>query len=274
MTLKLFLIGILIAFLIATALLLIVKIMEPRLLFYPSKDLASTPLSLGLEFRDVIIESKGFNIHGWFLPEQGSDVYLIFYHGNAGNVSNNLEFARMVQVYKVNLLMIDYRGYGRSDGFPTIDGVEEDAIATMAWLINNFKVDPTKIILWGRSLGVAMAMATAERYANIGGVILESGFVSFRRIARYYYPIIPACFISNALDSGARMASLASPKLIIHGTHDTTIPFAHARELFALAQDPKQFMSVKFGGHNDVAHVGGQGYIRIIGKWIEDLKSK
>ncbi len=250
----------------------IVRIMEPRLLFYPHTGLELSPALYGFDYVDVVIRSGRFDIHGWFFPGDRSKRFVIFYHGNAGNMADRLGFMEFMRPLELNILMIDYRGYGRSEGSPTIEGIEQDAVAAVEWMNQKRKVPLSRIVLWGRSLGVAAALAAAERYPAVAGVILESGFVSMRRIASDLHPFLPVAFVTDGFDNGSIVSRLPAPKLFIHGMEDTLIPFSHAEELYARASEPKRIVPIKGAGHNDTFIHGGDRYRKVVGEWISGLR--
>ncbi|VAX18847.1 hypothetical protein MNBD_NITROSPINAE04-2627 [hydrothermal vent metagenome] len=254
----------------AVSLRAVVKIAEPKLLFHPQTGLELNPPFFGLSFVDVVIRSGEFNIHGWFFPGDRSKKFVIFYHGNAGNMSDRLAFIKFMKPAGLNFLMIDYRGYGRSEGWPTIDGTGEDAVAAVDWMSKKRKVPLSRIVLWGRSLGVGAALVAAERYPGVAGVILESGFVSMRRMASEIYPFLPVAFVTDGFDNGRIVSKINAPKLFIHGTQDQLIPFRHAEELYLRALGPKRIVPV-VSGHNDTYIRGGSEYLRIVEEWISGL---
>jgi len=248
-----------------------VKVVEPRILFHPSTGLEINPSMYGIDYVDAVMDSGGYRIHGWFMPGDLSGRYVIFYHGNAGNMADRLDFIKFLKPLDLNIFMIDYRGYGRSEGYPTIEGVAQDAIAAYEWLSVKRKVPPDRIVLWGRSLGVAVALATARRHPGVAGVILESGFVSMRRIAMDIFPYVPVFLVTDGFDNGAIVAGLKVPKLVIHGMDDKVIPFSHAEELFARSAKPKLFVPISNAGHNNTYSSGGAEYLRLVGDWITKL---
>jgi len=261
---------ILIALLVLLAVLSVrafVKIMEPRYLFHPSPALTLKPSLVGLEYKDAYIRSGKYLIHGWYFPAKDAQGFIVFFHGNAGNMSDRLEFIKFIRPLRMHTLMIDYRGYGISEGRPTIDGVDEDAVAAVEWLTGKLKAPTGRVILWGRSLGGAAALTAAERYPQVAGVILESSFVSLRRIAMDIAPHMPVAFVTDAFDNAAILSRLETPKLIIHGLDDTLIPFRHAEELYSRAAPPKKILPIKGAGHDDTYLRGGGVYLKAIEEW-------
>ena len=261
-------------FAVATAILacVIVRMLEPHFIFYPRKGLELTPASLWIDYEDVWIHSYGLRINGWFFPGEDSQRYIIFYHGNAGNMSDRLGFLKAITSFGPNVLMIDYRGYGKSEGRPSVNGVKLDAVAAIQWLMEARGTVPGNIVLWGQSLGAAMALHTAGRYP-VAGVIVEAAFVSIRKAAGELFPNIPACLVSGEMDNSSIMSRLAVPKLVIHGACDEMIPSAHASELYRVSAKPKQLYIVPDAGHADTCHAGGEEYIKTIDHWLCGLPS-
>ncbi len=246
----------------------VAKIYEPLLLFHPDLSLELTPQLVGMEALDAPIRSGDRWLHGWLIKAD-SNRYAVFFHGNAGNISDRLEFIKAMAPLKMNILLFDYQGYGRSEGIPTIAGIEQDAVAAVDFLHEKGRVPYDRILLWGRSLGGAAALAAAEARPEIGGVIVESSFLSLRRIANDLYPYLPTAFVTDGFRNDRRVGVIDRPKLFIHGTADTLIPVAHTQELYGRATEPKKVMLIKGGGHDDGYIVGGAEYIASIAHWLD-----
>lgn len=252
---------------VALSLRAVVKVMEPRFIFHPTMALELNPKLAGFEYTDVVIQSGADKIHGWFIKSDKSKPLVIFFHGNAGNISHRLDFIRFMEPLKLNFLLMDYKGYGRSEGSPSVSAVEEDAIATLLWANEKLKAPFNQIILWGRSMGGAAALYAASQKPEVAGVIVESSFISLRRIASELFPAVPVAFISDSWNNDDIVSSISTPKLFIHGTKDEIIPFRHTEELFRIAKEPKQALPIK-SGHNDTYIRGGNVYRKAVGDWI------
>ncbi len=252
----------------------IVKVMEPRFAFAPHMGLELNPTMVGLKFQDAVIRSGKFNLHAWFFPGDPSSKFLIFYHGNTGNMSDILDFIKFLKPLKLNILAFDYRGYGRSEGYPTVEGIEMDGVAALEWLHIKRKVPLDRITLWGLSLGGAAALKAASVYPNVSGVIVESSFVSLRRMALEVFPWVPVLFVSDGWNNAKIVERIPTPKLFIHGTHDPLIPFEHSEEMYRRAMEPKRILPIKGAGHSNGYIVGGKKYLEIVGGWINDNSSK
>ncbi|MBI5814762.1 MAG: alpha/beta hydrolase [Nitrospinae bacterium] len=245
-----------------------IRIMEPVYLFHPPGGLQINPSMMEMEYRDVTMESGRFRIHGWLLPKKEAAGYVVFFHGNAENVSHRVGFAKALAPLKANILLVDYRGYGISEGTPSIEGVAQDAVAALEWLHVKHKVPLDRIVLWGFSLGGAAALAVAEKYPAVAGVVVESSFISLRTFATEIFPWIPAALVTDAMDNGAIAGRLATPKLFIHGTADTIIPFSHGQAFYEMAAGPKYFLVAKGAGHGNALEAQGAPERTI--NWIQE----
>ncbi|MGK7346194.1 MAG: alpha/beta hydrolase [Candidatus Nitrospinota bacterium M3_3B_026] len=245
-----------------------VKIMEPRYLFHPRTALEMNPAMAGMEFRDVYIESGGNTLHGWYIPHDDAVCFIIFYHGNVGNIADRIDFLKILKNLRAHVLIFDYRGYGMSEGVPTIEGIEEDAVAALEWLTMKVGAPRERVILWGKSLGGAAALAAARRYPDVAGVVVESAFSTYRRLAHEVAPLAPVVFITDAFRNEEILSRIKTPKLIIHGLADELIPFHHAERLYDKAAEPKRILPVRGAGHGDTHTKGGQAYLDAAGQWL------
>lgn len=245
-----------------------VKIMEPRYLFHPRKALEMNPAMAGMEFKDVYIKSGGGVLHGWYIPHDDAVCFIVFYHGNAGNISDRIDFLKVLKNLRAHVLIFDYRGYGKSEGAPGIAGIEEDAVAALEWLISKAGAPRERVILWGKSLGAAAALAAARRYPDVAGVVVESAFSTYRRLAHEVAPLAPVVFITDAFRNEDILSRIKTPKLIIHGLADELIPFHHAERLYDKAAEPKRILPIRGANHGDTHIKGGQAYLDAVGQWM------
>jgi fermentation-respiration switch protein FrsA (DUF1100 family) len=262
------------AVLLAIAVLILltwVRVQEKRALFFPSLDLHTTPGDLGFAYEDVNFSSSGHKLNGWFLP--GPDPHVVLWlHGNAGNIADRVhQAAAMNRELSVSSFLIDYRGYGKSEGRPTEDALYEDAGAAFQWLTENRGVEPSSIILYGHSLGSAVAVDLAlGKGKEAGGLVMESPFTNARDMARMIYSGLPVdLLMSLKLDNTGRIGGVSMPVLVVHGVADTTIPFAMGKKVFDAAPEPKAFLPVIGGDHSDCYMVGGETYWKA---WRDLLK--
>jgi len=238
------------------------RVQEKSALFFPAGDLNVTPADLGHEYEDVFFRSGRYRLHGWFFPGPGAGVVL-WLHGNAGNIADRLDQALvMKEELGVSSFLIDYRGYGKSEGSPSEKGLYKDAAAAFEWLQVQKRTDPLSVILYGHSLGTAVAVDLAlDKGREAGGLVLESPFTSARDMARMVYGGFPVDWLmSLKLDNVGRVGNVSAPVLVIHGVDDTTIPFGMGQEVFDAAPEPKTFLPIPGADHSDCYEVGGEKY--------------
>jgi fermentation-respiration switch protein FrsA (DUF1100 family) len=226
--------------------------LDELLLFFPSKYPEGNWKPAGLAFEDVWFSAAdGTRLHGWYCPCARARAVLLYAHGNAGNLALYGPLMRYFQnELRVTTLVFDYRGYGCSEGVPTVEGVVQDARAARAFLARRAGVEESAVVLMGRSLGGAVVVQLAAE-APARGLVLESTFASLRAIAAHHYPRLAWLVPADKLDSTARIARHRGPLLQSHGDADRTIPYAQGLKLFEAAQEPKTFVRVPGGDHND-----------------------
>ncbi len=215
----------------------------------------------------------GTRLHGWYIPSAKAKATLLWFHGNAGNITHRLVNIEMLKPLNLNIFIFDYRGYGKSEGVPDEKGIYSDSQAAYDWLVKDKNILPGEIILFGRSLGgiCAIEMASTNPAA---GIILESVFPSARRLAEKIFPILPLGWaIKSRFDAISKVRSLELPKLFIHGTQDEIVPYKLGRELFSAAADPKIFYDIQGAGHNDTFLIGGADYFNALGRFIKNVVS-
>lgn len=220
------------------------------------------PARQGLVYRDVWFDSEpGVRLHGWWIEHGAPRATVLYCHGNAGSLGSRVEIFRYFQRLKVNVFAFDYRGYGRSDGRPSEQGVLADARAAHDILISEIEESPERILLFGHSLGGAIAIDCALHRPG-AGLVVQSSFTNVREMARARFPGLPLHLVArNHFRSVDKVAKLEMPKLFIHGTADETIPVSLGRRLFEQAAAPKEWYEVPHAGHNDVPLHGGLRYL-------------
>jgi hypothetical protein len=196
-------------------------------------------------------------VNAWYLPNPPSEKVLLWFHGNAENILDGLERLKLYSRLGVNVLAVDYRGYGKSEGSPDETGVYRDADAAYDYLIQERHVQAKNIVVFGHSLGGAVAIdLTSKR--ECGGLIVQSSFTSAKDMARRLFRIPLFEYIPKSkFDSLAKIRRVRAPILIVHGTRDEVVPFSMGQRLFQAAPGPKFFFRVDGAGHNDVVEVGG-----------------
>lgn len=244
---------------------------EDRLIFHPSAELIYTPSHIGLEFQDLFFTTAdGVRLHGWYIPHRDARATIVWFHGNAGNISHRLENIKLLHAkVKTNIFIFDYRGYGRSAGSPSEEGTYHDGAAALALLANQLRVDAKLVILFGRSLGAAIAAEMAGRFAS-AGLILESPFMSIREMAKTVLPFLPlGPLLRTRYDVMEKMSKLRVPLLVMHGDHDDIVPYEQGKKVFAAARGPKEFYSISGAGHNNTYLVGGDAYFQRLQKFVD-----
>jgi uncharacterized protein len=263
---------------VSAALVLVTGLMlvfERRLIYIPFRELEVEPPGLALRHEEAWLTAEdGVRIHSWFLPVAGSRWTVLVCNGNAGNMSYRLERAQEMQRrLGVSVQLFDYRGYGRSEGQPDEDGTYRDARAVYRHLVETRRVDPAGLVVFGESLGAAVATQLAlERPA--AALILESPFTSIPDMARAAYPFLPPVgrLIRTRYDTVAKVPRLTLPLLVLHGDRDTIVPFAQGRRVFEAAGGPKRFHAIAGAGHNDTYLVGGEPYWRTLAEFLGGLR--
>jgi fermentation-respiration switch protein FrsA (DUF1100 family) len=235
--------------------------------------------------------ADGVRLHGWFCtPQVGrpavggalepvkTDRTLLFLHGNAGNISHRYDIIDGLVQLPVNVFIIDYRGYGKSEGRPSEQGLYADARAAWDYLTNARGIPATRIVIFGESLGGAVAIDLASK-VQACGLIVQSSFTSIADMAAVVMPLAPRFMIRTKMDSLSKIAHVSCPKLFIHSEADDIIPYKLGRRLFDAAQAPKQFYDVKNAPHNLTFDIGGAAFHEALRDFInsscgEDEKNR
>ena len=238
-------------------------LMQSNLLYYPNlsgRELRASPVDIGLDYESVsLVTSDNVRIHGWFVEAKQHRGTILFFHGNAGNISHRLESLQIFNRLGLSTLIIDYRGYGQSEGRVSEKGTYLDAEAAWQYLTVVRGVDPQQIIFFGRSLGGAVAANLAIKHQP-GGLILESVFTSVPEMASKLYPFFPVRMLCRfSYNAKLAVQKVFSPVLIIHSQDDEIISFENGLELFASANAQKTFLKIR-GGHNEGFLVSGSVY--------------
>lgn len=225
----------------------LVYFMQRHLVYYPVKRLSATPEKMGLAYESVYLRTDdGVRLHSWFVPAGEAVGTLLFLHGNAGNMSDRLELIRIYNKLNLNVFIIDYRGYGESDGTPTEEGTYQDAEAAWKYLTNDRRFDPSEIVVFGRSLGGGVASWLATHYTP-RALILESTFTSIPELAAEVYPYLPARWMAQIQYNNLRnIKSIRCPLLLVHSREDDVVPFHHGQMLFHAAHEPKSLLEIRY----------------------------
>lgn len=255
--------------LVLLALNAMMYIQQPAMIFYPSKKLQANPQQWGLQYQDIrLTTSDHKQLHGWFIPYPGAHRVVLFFHGNAGNISHRRDSIAIFHHLGLNVFIIDYRGYGQSEGKPGEAGLYRDADAAWNYLIQDRGFEKDNIILFGRSLGGAIATRLASE-VHPAALILESTFTSARDMARSVFPVLSRLVLFRfRFNTGSRIRHIACPLLVLHSPDDEIIPFHLGEKIYQTAKPPKSFVSMK-GDHNNGFLISQPDYEQAIKKFIE-----
>lgn len=254
-------------------LVVIVYLMQGRMLYLaevPGRTLTMTPADVGLDYQDVFIDTTDrVKLHGWFIEGRSSQV-LLFFHGNAGNISHRLDSIRLFHELGLSVLIIDYRGYGQSEGRATERGMNRDANAAWRYLVEDRGMVASDIIIFGRSLGASVASRLAAQRQPLS-LIVESSFTSVPDIAQELYPWLPARWLSR-LSHATRdyIQDVRCPVLVVHSRDDEIIPFRHGEAIFESANEPRSLLVIR-GSHNDAFLTDEAAYRRGLRAFLTGL---
>lgn len=252
-----------------------VEPLEKRFIFFPYKVIEETPREWGLVYEEIYFTTEdGLRLNGWWIPGTGSPVTLIWFHGNAGNISHRLESIKLRRDrLGINIFIFDYREYGRSEGKVSEEGTYRDGNAAVRYLRGRAGLDPAKIVFFGESLGSAVAVEMASRH-GCAALILESAFLSIPEMAKVSFPFLPlGPLLRTRYDTLSKIGKVSAPILIVHGEKDEIVPFRHGRRLFEAAPEPKEFYVIKGARHNDTYLVGGKAYLDALSRFLGRVSS-
>ena len=242
--------------------------LQPRMIFYPLKTVQSTPADWGMAFEHVQLTTEdGIALHGWLIPAAGRRTEaphtLLFFHGNAGNISHRRDSIAIFNALGLDVLIIDYRGFGQSEGSPSEQGLYRDAAAAWRWLTQGRGIAAGDIVIFGRSLGGAVAIQLAAQ-TQPAGLIVESSFDDLGSLAEEHYPLLSRLIpLRYRFPAAEQLAAVRCPLLVLHSPDDRIVPYRLGRRLFAAAAVPKTFVDLR-GGHND-------GFLRSQPRYQESL---
>ncbi len=249
---------------------------EERFIFQPSRAIIQTPRDFSLRFEDAFFEATdGIRLHGWFVPHPQAQTTLLWFHGNAGNISDRLGNLRLLhEIVRTHIFIFDYRGYGQSQGSPSEQGTYKDARAALYYLRSRKDVQPQRIVFFGRSLGAAVAADLASHERSLA-LILESPFASIREMARSVFPFLPVGpFLRTRYDVLEKITKVRSPVLVLHGDRDEIVPLEQGKMVFDAASEPKEFYPIPGAHHNDTYATGGKNYFAKLKRFIEKAENR
>ncbi len=235
--------------------------LQTRLIYFPSREIEATPEQIGLVYEEVFFPAAdGVRLQGWFVPAPEAPGTVLFFHGNAGNLSHRIGSLQTFHRLGYSTFIVSYRGYGRSEGSPSEAGTYHDAEGAWRYLVEERGIAPQEIVVFGRSLGGAVAAWLAARHPP-RALILESTFTSVPDLGAELFPFLPIRRIARVhYDTRALLPRVAAPVLIVHSPQDEVIPFHHGRRLWEVAPEPKEFLEIS-GTHNEGFVTSGRRYL-------------
>jgi len=241
---------------------------QSRFVYFPTRDILATPLDAGLEYEDIYFNTPdGIKLNGWFIPADGRKLTVLILHGNGGNISHRLELVRVFNSIDLPVFIIDYRGYGHSQGSPTEEGTYLDGEAAMRYLAENKGLRQEDIVVYGRSLGGPVAARIAA-ISNPAALILDSTFTSIKDIGAELHPFLPVRkFFRFEYDTLGFVSEVSCPVLVIHSRDDQYIPYAHAQKIYSAIRTEKDILTIE-GTHNDGFLVSGDLYREKISEFL------
>jgi fermentation-respiration switch protein FrsA (DUF1100 family) len=253
----------------------VVYFMQSRMLYLPGvpgRTPTMTPIDVGMDYQDVFIETADeVTVHGWFVAGRSSQV-LLFFHGNAGNISHRLDSIRQFVDLGLSVLIIDYRGYGQSGGRTTERGIYRDTDAAWRYLTEDRGISASDIVIFGRSLGASAASWLAAHHQP-RALIVESSFTSVPDIAQELYPWLPARWLSRFSHATRDyVRDVRCPVLVAHSRDDEIIPFHHGEAIFAAANEPRTLLALR-GTHNDAFLRDERTYIEGVRTFLTGLSA-
>ena len=236
-------------------------ITQRKLMYFPETARTAPAVAGFAAAQEIVLDTAdGERVIAWHVPPRGNNAVVLYFHGNGGSLRYRVERFRALTSDGTGLLALSYRGYGGSSGAPTETGLLADADAAYAFAAARFP--PERIVLWGESLGAAVAIALASA-RKVGRLVLESPFTSAADIGAAVYWFMPVrLLMKDQFRSDERIARVTAPVLILHGTDDSVVPIAFGERLFALASEPKRMVRLPGGGHVDLDAYGAQAAAR------------
>lgn len=247
---------------------------QTRLMFFPDAEIKATPATVQLTYEEVWLPVSLGQVQGWWIPASDPTAPVVLYlHGNGSNLGDLVNRAARLHQCGAAVFLIDYRSYGHSWGvFPSEVSVYEDAAAAWQYLTRTRQIAPNQIVLYGQSIGGAVAIEMASRQPDAAGVVVESSLTSMRAMVARSIPafLLPIDWIlTQQFDSLSKIRALQVPILLIHGTADQTIPVTMSQALFAAAPEPKRLLLIPDADHDNVSRLGGALYLQEVQAFIQ-----
>jgi fermentation-respiration switch protein FrsA (DUF1100 family) len=262
-------------------------VFEESLIFFPDPypsgtwDTEVIARTSGTSLEDCFFTaSDGTRLHAWWCRPSAtqagggppSDMVLLWFHGNAGNLAHRADMMLDLASIPAQVLLVDYRGYGRSEGRPNERGLYRDADAAWRFLTDERGVPADRIVILGKSLGGAVAIDLATRVTP-AGLIAQSSFTSVPAMAAHHYPFVPKFLVRTKMDNLSKIGGLDCPIMVIHSRNDEVVPYEHGLRLFEAAGGDKRFYEVPGARHNDTWLVGGADYLDAIRRFLIDCRT-
>jgi uncharacterized protein len=234
----------------------------------PTRELRASPADIDLPYDNVWLRTEdGLKLHGWYVPAEHERAAVLYFHGNSGNISQRLESIQIFHDLQLSVLLFDYRGFGQSEGRPSEQGTQRDALAAWSYLVQQRRVAPQRLVFLGRSLGAAMAAWLATQRAA-AALVVESTFTSVPDLAAEFYWWLPARRLARYEYATRKyLTAVHCPVLVAHSPEDEIIPYRHGEALFAAALEPKQWLQLH-GGHENGFMQSGEHYIRGLDRFL------
>jgi len=245
---------------------------QARLIYFPNIGAGfgdATPSDIDLGYEDVYFKtSDGVRLHGWYVSAGQDRGVGLFFHGNAGTISHRLDSIAFFHGLGFSVFIIDYRGYGKSEGITDEQGTYRDAEAAWLHLLRDRGIEPGKIVIFGRSLGASIGAWLASR-TNPAALIIESAFTSAPDLGRHHYGFLPVRALARIhYDTQSSVERVSAPTLVVHSAEDEIVPFEHGEKLFRHASEPKAFVEIH-GGHNDGFLVSRALYTEALSEFLD-----
>jgi fermentation-respiration switch protein FrsA (DUF1100 family) len=256
--------------------LLLIRVFESHLIFFPNVPdrLGGDWNRRGLSVEDVWLSSAdGVKLHAWWIPSEKAKFTFLAFHGNAGNIANRVGIYKFLSDTPANVLAIEYRGYGKSEGTPTETGLYLDAEAAYKFLVNGKAIRPAQIISFGQSLGTAVAARLAAQ-EKVGGVVLEAPFPSASVVARRTFWFLPGLplLVRKQFNTKNQLDQIKAPILIVHCTQDPVIPFEMGQETYQDAHAPKVFLGIDGYCHEEASVIAPVRYRTALLEFLRALE--
>jgi len=251
---------------------LVIYFKQASYIYLPSKKIETLPDHHHIDYENVYFTSSDNNkLNGWFIEADNAQATVLFCHGNAGNISILIETIEILKNLNLNVLVFDYRGYGLSEGAPTEEGTYSDAKAAYDYLTKTKNISPSKLIIFGRSLGGPIASWLAQQFPP-KAIILESTFTSMLDMAHRRFPYIPAkMMVRYTYPTETYVKNFTKPTLIIHSSEDELIPYSMGQKLYDNITTTKVIAEIH-GDHGNGFFTSGQEYIDCLRKFLSDQK--